>query len=39
MKLKEKENKPKECSIKSINDLLCMSLVIPDYQRPYKWTD
>jgi len=28
--------KPKVCSI---NKLLGMSLVIPDYQRPYKWTD
>lgn len=27
--------KPKVCSI---NELLGMSLVIPDYQRPYKWT-
>ncbi len=24
--------------IKSINELLCMELEIPDYQRPYKWS-
>lgn len=24
--------------IKSINELLKMKLVIPNYQRPYKWT-
>lgn len=30
------KNKPQ---IYSIDDLLRMNLIIPDYQRPYKWTD
>ena len=29
----------KKATIESVNDLLQMDLHIPDYQRPYKWTD